>query len=220
MSEIVLASERELMAQIEADPTLSAPDKEKMRRAARGLSAKWLAHMSPPGKLGLPPLLDSRRLEYGIVDQAFEQECVFDRIYVWQIPRTGGDTFEGTMIHRPDISKAKDEDTTPRGILISAGLRALDNLRSNGIDLGHIVNFIRSSPWGMPIGLIDGVEIPMLRVMRDGDLVSSEDLARARREGKVSTIVADDGKGGVEHRLQNSDGSSTAVTMPWMPEDY
>lgn len=210
---------QELHRSIDEDKGLRPAQREKLKRAAQGMEEAWSKHVSAPGALGLPALLEARRLEYGLVDQAFAQEAVFDRIYVWQIPRTGGETYEGTMIIRPEQGKQREEDSCPRGIVVSAGMKALDNLRSNGIDLGHIVNFIRSSPWRMPIGVINGVEIPPLMVMRDGDLISSEDLAAARRAGRVSTVVVEAG-GGIEHRLVNEDGSSTAVSMPWMSEDY
>ena len=209
----------ELLNSIDADVGLNSRQREKLKQIAQGMEEAWGKHVAPPGTFGLPPLLEARRLEYGIVDQAFEQEALFDRIYVWQIPRTGGDTYEGTMIVRPEQGKRREENETPRGIIISAGLKGMDNLRSNGVDLGHIVNFIRASPWRMPIGTINGVEIPPLMVMRDGDLVSSDDLATARRKGKVKTVVVEV-NGGLEHRLQNADGTSTAVSMPWMSEDY
>ena len=209
----------ELNAKIDSVRHLTAEEKENLKRVAKGMEDEWARHMSAPGALGLPELLEKRRLEYSIVDQAFAQEAVFDRIYVWQIPRTGGETYEGTLIIRPDQAKQREEDSCPRGIIISAGMKGLDNLRSNGLDLGHIVQFIRASPWRMPIGNIKGVEIPPLMVMRDGDLVSSEDLAAARRNGKVRTITVEV-NGGIEHRLQNADGTSTSVSMPWMSEDY
>jgi len=70
----------------------------------------------------------------------------------------------------------------------------------------------------MPIGNIAGVEIPPLLVMRDGDLISSLDLAEARRAGKVRTIQVE-AKNGLEHRLEGPDGC-VAAKMPWMSEDY
>lgn len=212
-------TEEEVRDLIANDRSLSDGSKMKLVQIAKNMVDEWKKHMAEPGALGLPKLLESRRLEYGIVDNAFAQEAVYDRLYVWQIPRVSGETYEGTSILRPDSGHDRERHQTPRGILVSAGMRALDNLRSNGIDLGHIVNFIRSSPWRMPIGSINGVEIPPLMVMRDGDLVSSEDLASARRKGDVTTAAVEV-NGGIEHRLQNKDGTSTAVGMPWMSDDY
>lgn len=190
----------------------------RLKSYAKNLRDKYGEHMSAAGALGLPALLEARRLEYGIVDQAFEQECLFDRVYVWQVPRNESDTYENTMILRPDQAKRREEESCPRGVIVSAGLKALDNLRSNGVDLGHVISFVRMSPWRMPIGNIAGVEIPPLLVMRDGDLISSLDLAEARKAGKVRTIQAQTASG-IEHRLEGPDGC-VAAKMPWMSEDY
>ena len=197
---------------------MPADQASKFKSYAKNLRDKYGEHMSPAGALGLPPLLEKRRIEYGIVDEAFEQECLFDRVYVWQIPRNEADTYEGTMIIRPDQAKRREEESCPRGVIVSAGLKALDNLRSNGVDLGHVISFVRMSPWRMPIGNIAGVEIPPLLVMRDGDLISSLDLCEARRAGKVRTIQAQ-AASGLEHRLEGPDGC-VAAKMPWMSEDY
>lgn len=209
----------EILKLIDEDPTLSPATRQLYRRKAQGMHEEWSKHIAPPTALGLPALLEKRRLEYGIVDNAFEQEALFDRIYVWQIPRSGGETFEGTSIIRPPTSRQSDEDSCPRGIVVSAGLKALDNLRSNGVDLGHIVNFVRLAPWRMPIGNVNGVEIPPLLVLRDGDLISSEDLATMRRKGLVKTLRVKDGAK-LEHRLQGANGEVLATRLPWMAEDY
>lgn len=234
MKDVMLASERhgkkkskavegvedELREMLAKDASLSAADRAKLSHTAKNIAEEWSKHVAPAGALGLPELLDKRRLEYGIVDNAFESEAVFDRIYVWQVDRQVGETYEGTSIIRPDSARDRHRTEAAYGIIVSAGLKALDNLRSNGIDLGHLVKFIRSSPWRMYIGNVGGVEIPPLMVMRDGDIVSSDDLASMRREGKVKTVQVTLDNGSVEHRIQNPDGTSVAVRMPWMSEDY
>lgn len=219
-SKAVEGVESEIQEMIAKDGSLSDADKMKLAHTAKNIAEKWAEHMAPPGTLGLPELLEKRRLEYGIVDEAFESECVFDRIYVWQVDRQEGDTYEGTSIIRPDSARDRHRTEAAYGIIVSAGMKALDNLRSNGVDLGHLVKFIRSSPWRMYIGNVGGVEIPPLMVMRDGDIVSSDDLAHLRRNGKVKTVAVTLDNGAVEHRIQNPDGTSVAASMPWMSEDY
>jgi hypothetical protein len=219
-SRFVEDTEQEIKGMIAHDKSLSDADRAKLSHAAKNVADEWAKHVAPKGALGLPALLDERRIEYGIVDAAFSSEAVFDRIYVWQVDRQEGDTYEGTSILRPDSAKDRHRTEAAYGIIVSAGMAALDHLRSNGIDLGHLVKFIRSSPWRMYIGNVAGIEVPPLMVMRDGDLVSSDDLARLRRAGKVQTVAVPVTNGSIEHRIQNPDGTSTAASMPWMSDDY
>lgn len=59
------------------------------------LSDSIRARMSPKGELGIPELLDERRLEHGIPDGAFSMECLFDRILVFQIGDSASGKFGG-----------------------------------------------------------------------------------------------------------------------------
>lgn len=144
-------------------------------------------HMSPPGALGLPELLDKRRLRYGIPDEAFQEQAIFDRIFVWGIEERHqeGKTFGGTRIIKPESTQKRIKHESTRGVLISAGLKALDSLHSHGVALGHIVGVVRLHPWHKTIGMFaDSHELYKL-VLKDGDLVGSEDLWDRYRSGKV-----------------------------------
>lgn len=179
--------------------------------------------MSPPGALNLPPLLEKRRQEYGITDGAFKRAAQFDRIYVFQIAMNDGPTFvKDGRIFMPETAKKRVREEAARGIVISAGLKALDNLRSNGTDLGHIVNFARLSPYRIPSEHIDGVEQHIM-VLRDGDIIGDEDLEEQRRAGLVAVEQLKLGDGSVQHVLRYADTERPppgSPTMPWMPDDY
>lgn len=204
-----------------AGQTGAAAQRKMMRMAENPhIQEEYGRHISPPG--GLPHvtgLLEQRRLEYGILDEAFKQEAVYDRVFLWQIPRVFSTKAEGSMIEMPETARQRREESTPRGIILTAGLKALDNLRSNGMDLGHIVSFIRLSPWRLPILEIAGIEFTVM-VLRDGDIIASEELVQMRRRGEaISTHTIVDGQ--VRHMVCCRDISASAAlpTQPWIPDD-
>jgi hypothetical protein len=136
--------------------------------------------LKPLGTYNIPDLLDKRRFEYLIPNGAFESYPVFDKCYIWQISMLNGrNTYkEGGKILKPDNELAREKNTAPRGILISAGLKAMDALYSTGVEIGHIVRFKKFSPFIMPVGEIEGKELAVM-VIRDGDVEASEDLANS-----------------------------------------
>lgn len=178
-------------------------DNRLVKRAivAENIADALEASLAPRGTYNIPILLDERRFEYGIPNGAFEQFPVFDKVYVWQLTLTERRTYsEGGAIVKPDARIAYDRNTAPRGIIISAGLQALDSLQSTGIDVGHIVRFKKFSPFIQPVGDIKGVEVTVM-VIRDGDIVSSEDLARAYHARELSIINASVDKNGYDFRF-------------------
>jgi hypothetical protein len=168
--------------------------------------------LQPLGYFNVPPLLDARRLEYGIPNGAFEQFPAFDKVYIWQANLTERRTYsDGGSIVKPDAVVAHDRNTAPRGIIVSAGLQALDSLASTGISLGHMVRFKKFSPFIQPIDEIRGVVLTVM-VIRDGDIVSSEDLATAYHARKVRVINVATETGGYDFRFTDSPEGSEVVT--------
>ena len=181
----------------------------------RSQSEAIQSHMSPPGKLGLTALLDKRRLQYGLVDELFGIQAVFDRVYVAQIPGRGAkETYGNTTILKTQITKAREEFECPRGILISAGLGAMDTLASNGIALGHVVTLLRQSPWRMEMAEIAG-DVKKILVLRAGDLSGSEDLALSLRHGEAELVYQDD-----EHVFVDPDGTPWKPSTPYISPEY
>lgn len=167
--------------------------------------------MSPKGALGLPPLLDARRIEWQITDGAFAIAPLFDRVYLHQIELHV--TGKKGLIHLPDTIRKKEHLMCPRGIIVGAGLMALDALRSNGVDLGHIVRFVHVNPWRLVVDYAEGFE-PQVLVMTDGCLTGSEDLADMLRSGAMKIGHGDDGK----HHYLDAEGRQFDPTMPAMPD--
>lgn len=185
MTEVLLPSEREALAQ-----------EAEIERQAQLIMKEQLSHVSPEDKppIEMPALLNQRRVNYGIVDDAFRYEAVWDRVFLWQVTRAKGDTYvDGGLIKMPETAKRRVREETPRGIIVSAGLMALDHLRSQGMDLGHMVNFVRMQPWRLPVAYLAGHEFQLI-VIRDGDIIASEELPHQRKcDGVKTELFEDDG---------------------------
>lgn len=136
----------------------------------------------------------------------------FDRICVYQYPEDMAkrETYaEDGMIVKPDAVRSRDKNISPRGLLVAAGVQAMDYLRSNCIALGHIVWTARFSPWQHVIERRAGGDVTMM-FMRAGDIVGSEDVLRLMREGKIKVSATEDGK----HRYEASGEAVPRIDMP------
>lgn len=193
-------------------------DTKELLRKAKALQAR----QSPPGALNLPPLLEERRLSHVIPDGAFKEAATFDRIFIYQIGRKdtkAGETDEmygDTGIYMPAQVRDYKKQETPRGIIISAGLDALEHLHSNGMDLGHIVGFIRNAPWAKEVEFFEGTAIQMY-IMRSGDITGSEDLQANLRAGKVRYIWDANTN---EYLFVDETGKQWKPQMPWIADDF
>lgn len=141
----------------------------------------------------LPPLLEEARQRYKIPDGAFQTCALFDRAFVWQIP--AADQYKGSSILKPETIKARERTQAPRGVLISAGLQGLDYLVTNGCrGLGDEVEFVRLSPWRMPVDTVDGKDVELV-VCRATDLVGDRWLAQALYvTGEAEIVLGKDGR--------------------------
>jgi hypothetical protein len=153
-------------------------------------------HMSGPGKLGLPELLEKKRLKYCIPDEAFLYQPVFDQVLVQQIPRrdqekgNGAGKIPGTRLYSTKNTESRMMQEHPRGIIISAGAAALESFLSNGVDIGHTVILMRLSPWRLPVGTVYGYGAEMyVMVLHAGNIIASEDLREKMKLREVAYVV-------------------------------
>lgn len=178
--------------------------------------------MAAHGALGLPEMLERRRWEYAIPDAAFEVAAVYDRVLVWQVFPGQTETYGETAIYKPQMVVSAEQKTAPVGIIVSAGLQALDILRSNGMDYGHIVHFVQMAFYRLELGY-DGATPVKLVVLRAGDIVDSVDTMVALRTGECSmqyrVAKNDDGSATREHYFVGKDGQTWAPMMPFIAED-
>lgn len=168
--------------------------------------------MSAPEALRLPPLLERRRQQYGIPDGVFKVEASFDRVIVFPIDMFDGEQAEKTTggLYKPTSTKQRELQEGHRGVLISAGLTALDRLASHGYELGHVVHTNKNVPFARRCEQFEAFEVFYL-AMRDGDLLGSEDLREQLRTGEAK-IVDVGGDDGFNHQIarRQPDGTYSA----------
>lgn len=183
--------------------------------AAKARTAEILTMMSPPGALGLPPLLEAQRLKWGIPDGAFSSRAIFDRIHIFPIDFEGQkETYGNSSIQRVQAAKTRDVQKGHRGVIVSMGLEAMDHCISHGIELGHIVGTIRNAPHVKEVArLVNGGPMYVL-VMRDGDLTDSETLEEQIRSGEKQ-IVNDGGDNSLRFNLEGYNKRRPLVRDEW-----
>lgn len=201
---------------MEVSEALREKAEHRHRLVQRALVAENIAEeleksLRPRGYYNIPKLLDERRFEYAIPNGAFESFPAFDKVYVHQITTKERRTYsEGGSIVMPDAVVSVDRNRAPRGIIVSAGLAALDSLRSSGIDLGHIIRFKKMAPFIQPVAEIQGHELTVM-VIRDGDIVSSEDLAADYHARRIAIRNVSE-KGSYDHRFERTLEDGTLET--------
>ncbi len=200
--------------QVDVQALLAGGTSPMITKMAEAETAAIRANMSPPGALRLPPLLESRRLSMPLSDDYFTIDAVYQRVFLKQLdPREFDNaTYGNTGIVMIPAVHSREAKEAPRGIIVSAGIDAIDYLVSHGMELGHIVSFCQEAPYGIRVGIPGGYEQKVL-VIDVGDIIASEDLAAARNAGEVSVVcdTDDDNK----HKMVQRDGTSwTPVKAP------
>lgn len=179
---------------------------------AKTRTALLKTRMSAPEELKLPPLLEQRRQHYGIPDGVFKVEASFDRVIVFPIDMFDGEEAEKTTggLFKPNSTKQRELQEGHRGVLISAGLTALDRLASHGYELGHVVHTNKNVPFARCCEKFNSFEVFYL-AMRDGDLLGSEDLREQLRTGEAK-IVDVGGDDAFNHQIarRQPDGTYSA----------
>lgn len=188
-------------------------------------------HVAAPGTFNLPPLLEKRRLEWKIPDGVFRVSSgtLYDRILIYQIPllsecREDGNKIGGAagILWKAEQTKEKETREAPRGIIVGAGLKALDSLRSHGADLGHIVYFAKNTVYSIQVDYIAG-HWDRVSLALEGDLILSEDVALEMRTGSVHVEqierVGEDGVTRTEHILVDGNGIAHERMLPARTDD-
>jgi hypothetical protein len=182
------------------------------------------SRMAPPGALGLPEALEKKRIAHGITDGAFREQPLFDRILVWQIgPHEDGTADDKSPIVLTDATISREKTEAPRGILVSAGASALDQLESHGCRIGDTVSFLRCAPYRIRVDTVRGHDFYCI-VLSAGDLVSSEDLRERLKSGetRLERVTYQDQVTGAKSRVSIfvDNDSGFVPQMAVMPPDY
>lgn len=204
--------------QIDRQLVSNAPDERARASAAAKEVQLLLEHISPESSPPIPMsrLLNERRLKYLIPDEAFEYAggTAFDRVLTWQVSRHEGET-KGGLILMPETTKEYERQSACMGIIVGAGLQALDGLKSHGIDLGHLVVHAKNVIFRLPFATIGGKDY-WLTILTTGDIIASCDLARLRKEKAVRTIEKPTEGGGIEHLHCDENGKLWHPQSPFV----
>lgn len=136
----------------------------------------------------MTPLLKARIEAYKAAMPPFAP--VYDRIFVYPLDDKDLDEKTDSGLYVPDSTR--DQVGAQRGILMAAGAKALEQLYSHGIGIGHIVITARLSPWARKY-LARGVPHFVL-TLRASEVVASEDLLRAYEKGDVWLEMTPEGE--------------------------
>lgn len=160
-------------------------------------------------------LLEKRIAEYGI--PMWPGEATYQTILIYRIPDEAAarDTYvPDGLIVKPDDVKANTKFRSPRGIIVSAGLQAMDILRGNGMQLGEMVWMSSWTPFRFEVDTgKDGNPVEFY-FMNAGNVTLSEDLLRARQAGNIRVELRD-GK----HQLVIADDRVLRFDPPSYPDD-
>ncbi len=195
---------------------------EQKAREEFALKQAKKAALAPPGSLKLPPLLEEKRLKYEIPDACFLWHAAVDRVFAFQVP-TEKENFHGGAIIAPETTRAYEERVTPKMVIVNAGLKALDNLRSHGIDIGHTVVTNQMVPYRFEVGLGVDNKMASMHILRDGDICGSLELMAAVKSGRCKIVQREcrdvDGNSFIEHVYQDERGHLWQPETPWISDD-
>jgi hypothetical protein len=130
-------------------------------------------------------------------------QATFERVIVYRIPDEGSssETFaKDGLIVKPETRRETDKERSPRGVVVSAGLAAMDVLVSNGMQLGELVWFAPHVPFRFEVGKrTDGTPWEFY-FMNVGDIVLSEDILQRVVDGTIHLSRA-----GAQHVYNNEE---------------
>lgn len=184
---------------------------ERMDLAARQDSDMFRRHMSDPGAFPIPERLEKQRLELPIPDQAFQYAAGFSRVLLWPVEEYSLKKTDSNLV-LPQAYADGRRARSPRGVLISAGLDALDSMWHHGYELGDIVWCLRFNPNRIEVQIeTKTIEI---RILDIGDIVVNESLAE-RLKAKEVEYECDEG----DNRIKGRGAAQDKATPP-PKEDY
>jgi hypothetical protein len=212
LSTLAHPAKTDVSAMLESDNEWSRSAALAMKRKAAAQSAI----MSPPDALGLPKWLDQRRLDYGITDGAFDFTPIGNHVYLHQIEATEN-LGDSVSLVSTDVGRDHETKAMPRGVLVSAGLSAMDVLAGNGWQLGDIVSFLELAPWRDVVDRKGGFAFELIG-MKVHDLRGNLDLTDRLYFGELSTEWNDEYK---MFQLVDKKGNAIQRTAkPYLRGDY
>ena len=183
-----------------------------VEQARKRLEEEAAKHFPVVAPFPIPKLLNDKRRKYGIPLSAFTSQPVFDQILVYQIPVDESKTYGESGLVKTDQTLKAELTEAPRGVIVAAGLTALDQLASHGVAVGHTIYFYQIAPLRMRLPPIGG-KTPALVMIQARYVFGSEELAENLKTRKVRTIAKPNADGIEEHFFCDENGKT------WKPAD-
>lgn len=141
-------------------------------------------------------VLDEKIKKYEIPKWPYQP--AFDRCLIYQIPTVEADTFKDSVLVKPEITKQREKQTSPRGVLVAAGQKARSILESHGIFIGHTVWFARFTLYKHEFDASN----KSFATIRAAEINGSEELLADVESGREVFTMTEDG----EWLFNDSDG--------------
>jgi hypothetical protein len=171
---------------------------DPIAEAKRKLDAEAAKHFPEVCPFPISRLLDEKRKKHGIPLSAFTSQPMFDQVLIWQVPVDSSKTYGSGLIEKTDQTLRAELVEAPRGVIVSAGLTALDQLACHGAAVGHTIYFYQIAPLRMRLPAIGGKQ-PSLVMIQARYVFGSEELAEGLRSRAVRVIAKDNAEGITEH---------------------
>jgi co-chaperonin GroES (HSP10) len=130
-------------------------------------------------------LLEFRQRRWGFPPITFQP--IDNQVVVWRLPPL--QLSPGGL-----IVPESEQSPNVKGVLLAAGPRAWDTLHSNGIEAGHVVVFSRFAGWETHDHTAEHQRHNQVLILKDKDIMGSDDLKAAMDAGKMKYTQGQDGK--------------------------
>lgn len=87
-----------------------------------------------------------------------------------------------------------EQSPNVKGVIMAMGPRAMDTLRSNGIEEGHVITFARFAGWELHDNTPEHMRHNQILIIKDKDVLGSDDLKRLLDAGKLTYVQDTDGR--------------------------
>ena len=144
----------------------------------------------PRSRGAMSELLQKRIEEFDI--PPWPGQALFERVVVFYVSdaSASSETFipDGKIV-KVASTRDRDESRSPRGVIVSAGLRALEILSDHGMEVGELVWLAPHLPYRFEVGRTkEGLPIEFM-FCNVGDIVLSEDLLDRIGKGVASSYL-------------------------------
>lgn len=160
-------------------------------KTREALSAGDKANFPEECPFPLPRLLEEKRRRHGIPLSAWDAQPGFDMVLLWQVQIEEGNKLGNTGLVKADITVMRETQDTPRGVIVSAGLTALDQLKSHGMDVGHTVYFYELAPLRLRRPSIAGRQVSLIMIQAKY-IFGSEELSQNLKSRKARVIAREE----------------------------